>query len=64
MVNVCDHLHCQLQAGGQPSSPSPSNEDSPRDIHDILAWFDDDPMCDVHDELFIQDGGDDNGYYE
>ena len=65
MVEVRDHLHCQLQAGGRPSSPNPSDSDSsPGDITNILARFDDTPMCDVHDKPFIQDGGDDNGYYE
>ena len=64
MVNIRDHLHCQLQAGGRPSSPSiPSNE-SAHDISDILARFDNTPMHDVHDESFTQDGGDDDGYYE
>ena len=64
MVDVRDHLHCQLQAGGRPSLPSLSSEDSPHDIGDILARFDDAPMRDLHDELFIQDGGDNDGYYE
>ena len=64
MVDICDHLHCQLQAGGRPSSPSVPSDDSPHDIDDILARFDDTPMRDRHDEPFIQDGGDDDGYYE
>ena len=65
MVNMRDHLHCQLQAGGRPSSPNPSNPDSsPPDLTDILARFDDTPMRDVLEEPFIQDGGDDHGYYE
>ena len=64
MVDMCDRLHCQLQAGGQPSSPDLSDTSSPRDIDDILARFDDSPMHDLHDEPFIQDGGDDDGYYE
>ena len=64
MVDIRDHLHCQLQAGGRPSSPSIPSDDSPHDIGDILARFDDAPMCDMHDEPFIQDGGDDDGYYE
>ena len=64
MVDVHDHLHCQLQAGGRPSSPSLSNDDLSHDIGDILAQFDDAPMCDLHAEPFIQDGGDDDGYYE
>ena len=64
MVNVCDHLHCQLQVGGRPTSPDPSDGDPPHDIDDILARFDDVPMCDMHDKPFIQDGGDDDGYYE
>ena len=36
----------------------------PCNISDILARFDDDPVSDVHEEPFIQDGGDDDGYYE
>ena len=65
MVDIRDHLHCQLQAGGRPSSPDPSTSGSPPpDITDILARFDDTPMRDVHAEPFIQDGGDDDGYCE
>ena len=64
MVDVRDHLHCQLQAGGRPSSPSIPSDNSHPDIDDILVWFDDAPVRDLHDEPFIQDGGDDDGYYE
>ena len=65
MVDVRDHLHCQLQAGGRPSSPDPSSTNSPPpDIADILDRFDDPPMRDVHNKPFFQDGGDDDGYYE
>ena len=65
MVDVRDHLHCQLQAGGRPSSPTPSSSGSSHpDITDILARFDDTPMRDVHVEPFFQDGGDDDGYCE
>ena len=65
MVNMRDHLYCQLQAGGQPSSPDPSSSNSPPpDLTDILAQFDDTPMRDMHQEPFIQDGGDDDRYYE
>jgi hypothetical protein len=65
MVDARDRLHCQLQAGGRPSSPTPSGSDSlPPDLADILARFDNMPMHDVHQEPFLQDGGDDNGYYE
>ena len=65
MVDTRDRLHCQLQAGGRPSSPSPSISDSPPpDLANILARFDDTPMRDMHDEPFVQDGGDDDGYYE
>jgi hypothetical protein len=64
MVDVRDHLRCQLQAGGWPTSPDPLDNDPPYDINAILAQFDDAPMHDVHDETFIQDGRDDNGYYE
>ena len=45
-------------------SPDPSDNDPPHDIDDILVRFDDVPMRDVHDEPFIQDGGDDDGYYK
>ena len=65
MVDVRDLLHCQLQAGGRPSSPTPSNTNSsPPNLAEILARFDDTPMRDVHEEPFVQDGGDDDGYYE
>ena len=64
MVDVRDHLHCQLQAGGRLSSPDLSDTSTPHDVSEILAQFDDDPMRDVHVKLFIQDGGDDDGYYE
>ena len=65
MVDVRNHLHCQLQAGGRPSSPNPtSTTPSSPDIANILERFDDPPMCEVHDEPFFQDGGDDDGYYE
>ena len=65
MVDVRDHLHCQLQAGGRPSSPcSSASDSSASDLANILARFDDTPMRDVHNEPFFQDGGDDNKYYE
>ena len=64
MVNVRDHLHCQLQAGGRPSSPSILSDELTPDINDILARFDDALMRDMHEEPFTQDGGDDDGYYE
>ena len=65
MVDVRDHLHCQLQAGGRLSSPiSPDSSSPPPDLADILARFDDVPVHDVHDEPFFQDGGDDNDYCE
>ena len=65
MVDTRDHLHCQLQAGGRPSSLDLSSSDSPPpDLTDILARFDDTPMRDVHEEPFFQDGGDDDGYYK
>ena len=63
MVDIRDRLYCQLQAGGRPSSPTPSSMDSPPpDLTDILARFGDTPMRDVHAEPFFQDGGDDDGY--
>ena len=65
LVDVRNHLHCQLQAGGRPTSPGPSDSDSPPSaLADILARFDDVPMRDVHAEPFFQDGGDDDDYYE
>ena len=64
MVDVRDHLHCQLQAAGRPSTPDSSRAGSPHDIKNILAQFDDTPVRDMHDEPFIQDGGDDDGYLE
>ena len=65
MVNTRDRLHCQLQAGGRPSSPDPSDLGSPPpDLTNILARFDDMPMRDMHSEPFIQDRGDDDGYYK
>ena len=64
MVDVRDHLHCQLQAGGRPSSPNPSSEGSPSpDVTSLLERFDDPPMRNVHQEPFFQDGGDDDEYY-
>ena len=65
MVDTRDRLHCQLQAGGRPSSPDPSSQgSSPPDLADFLARFNDTPMRDMYDEPFVQDGGDDDGYYE
>ena len=64
MVDVRDHLHCQLQAAGRPSSPDASANNSPPEIDDILAQFDEAPVRDMHVETFVQDGGDDDGYYE
>ena len=64
MVDICDHLHCQLQAAGRPSSPDPPSRDSSPDISDILARFNDTPVHDMHTKPFVQDGGDDDGYYE
>ena len=65
MVDTREHLYCQLQAGGRPSSPNLSNSSSPTpDLADFLARFNDAPMRDVHNEPFFQDGGDDDGYYE
>ena len=63
MVNIRDRLHCQLQAGGRPTSLSPTSSDSlPPNVDAILARFDDVPVRDVHNEPFFQDGGDDDGY--
>ena len=64
MINTHDLLHCQLQAGGQPSSPNSDSRESPYDIDRLLEHFDDVLMGDRHDEPFVQDGGNDDGYYE
>ena len=65
MVDTRDHLHCQLQAGGRPSSPTPPSPGPPSpDLARILARFDDTPVHDMHEEPFFQDGGDDDGYCE
>ena len=44
--------------------PDHSDTGSPHDIDDLLARFDDHPMRDEHVELFLQDRGDDDDYYE
>ena len=62
MVDTCNLLHCQLQAGGQPSSPETASQESPHALNTLLARFDNTPICDLHDKLFFQDGGDDDGY--
>ena len=65
MVDTREHLYCQLQAGGRPSSPSLSGSDSPPpNLTSILACFDNTLMCDKHQEPFFQDGGDDDNYRE
>ena len=64
MVDIRDHLHCQLQAGGRPSSPSIPSDELSHDIGNILSHFDDAPIHDMYDEPFVQDGGDDDGYFE
>ena len=64
MDDIRNHLHCQLQAGGRPTSPDLLDDDSPHTVDDILARFDNVPMRDVHDEPFIQDGRDDDRYYK
>ena len=61
-IDTCGLLQCQLQAGGQPSSPESSNPDLSYDVGNILAQFDKAPMRDSHDEPFFQDGGNDDGY--
>ena len=64
MVDVRDLLHCQLQAGGCPTLPDSDDQEPLGDIEALLAHFDDTLAGDHHVETFIQDGGDDNGYYE
>ena len=64
MVDVCDLLHCQLQAGGRLSSPDSDGQEPLHDIDSLLEHFDDIPTGDCHMKPFIQDGGDDDRYYE
>ena len=64
MVNARNLLHCQLQAGGCPTSPNPDDRRSPGNIDDLLARFDDTLAYDHHVKTFIQDGSDDDGYQE
>ena len=62
ITNLCDLLHCQLQAGSQPSSPDVDSHESPGDLDELMAWFDGTPARDQHEEPFFQDGGDNDGY--
>ena len=64
MIDTRNLLHCQLQAGGRPSSPESNTRDLPCDIEGLLERFDDVLPGDHHDEPFIQDGSDDDRYYE
>ena len=63
-ADVHDLLHCQLQASGRPSSPSVDDPQLPSNLNNLLAWFDDAPVRNHHAEPFIQDGGNDDGYYK
>ena len=64
MVDVHNLLHCQLQAGGRPSSPNSDDQRPPCDLGDLLVQFNDAPVHNHHIETFIQDGGDDDKYYK
>lgn len=64
MVDIRDLLHCQLQAGGRPTSPDTDDQRPSRDINDLLAQFNNTPASDRHVETFIQDGSDNDGYYK
>ena len=59
-VDTRNLLHCQLQAGGRPSSPDTAGPSSPHALDALLAQFDDAPIRDLHDKPFFQDGGDDD----
>ena len=61
-IDMRDLLHCQLQASGRPSLLESSNPDLSCNVSDILAWFDEVPVRDMHNKPFFQDGGDDDGY--
>ena len=61
-VDLCNLLHCQLQAGGRPFSPNVDSHEPPEDLDKLMACFDDTPAHDQHKEPFFQDGGDDDGY--
>ena len=37
MINVCNLLHCQLQASGRPSSPPSDSSESSLDLNGLLA---------------------------
>ena len=62
IINSRNLLHCQLQAGGRPSSPDINSHGSPVDLDELMAQFNDTPTRDQHKEPFFQDGGDDDGY--
>ena len=64
MVNIRDLLCCQLQAGERPSSPDSDSRELPCDIDHLLERFDKVPTGDHHIEPFVQDGGDNDRYYE
>lgn len=48
-----ESLHCQLQAGGQPSSPTLSTQGSLCHLDALLAHFNITPMEDRHIEQFL-----------
>ena len=64
MVDTRDLLHCQLQAGGRPSSPDIAGHTSPLDLDELMARFNDVSASDSHSKPFFQDRGDDDGYQE
>ena len=49
---------------GWPTSPESDGHAVPGDIDILMARFDDTPAGDHHVEMFIQDGGDDDDFYE
>ena len=43
VIDLRNLLHCQLQAGGRPSSPDVNSHGSPGDLDELMARFDDTP---------------------
>ena len=64
IIEIHDHLYCQLQAGGRPLSPEVSEQESPHNLDTLLARFDNTPMSDRHNKPFFQDRGDADNYCE
>ena len=53
IADLCDLLHCQLQAGSRPSSPDVDSCGSPEDLNELMACFDDTPVHTQHKEPFF-----------